>query len=87
MSDDVSRVHGPSSDGPRYRWKPRLSSSDAVRHSSTTEASPGTAANDCSFTAVATGGPNTKFAFVVTSPQYWKSRMSVVIRLSTGLVV
>ena len=52
MSDAVKRVHGPLSDGPRYRWKPRLFSSDAVRHSSTTDLSPALAENDCSFTSV-----------------------------------
>ena len=57
MSDDVSRVHGPSADGPRYTWKPRFESSDPVRHSRRTEPSPGTAENDIRRTAVVPPNP------------------------------
>ena len=52
MSDVVSRVHGPPSERPRYTWNPRLSSSDPVRHPSSTAASAATASNAISFTAV-----------------------------------
>jgi hypothetical protein len=65
-----------------------LSSSDAVRHSRTTEPSPGTAEKDSSFTAVGTGAAKmNSWSVAVTLPQYWNSRMSVVIRLSRGKVV
>ncbi len=48
----VTRVHGPSTVGPRHTWNPRLSTSDPVAHSSVTDPSPGTAANDTRRTAV-----------------------------------
>ncbi len=48
----VSRSHGPSADEPRYTWNPAFSSSDPVRHSKSTDASPPVAVNDCSRTAV-----------------------------------
>ena len=52
MSDDVIRVKGPSSDGERYRWKPRLSSSEPVSHARSTARSRAAAVNDISLTAV-----------------------------------
>jgi hypothetical protein len=87
MSDDVNRVQGPSAEGPRYKWKPRLSSSDLVCHSSVTDPPPGIAENDIRRTAVGAGTENANVrAANVMSPPYWKSRMSVRIWFSTGVV-
>src|SRR4030042_1892964 len=85
MSDDVSLVQGPSAEGPRYRWNPRLSSSEPVRHSSVTEPFPGNAENDMSRTAVGAGTASWNVcAAAAMSPQYWNSRMSVLTIRSTG---
>jgi hypothetical protein len=52
MSEEVSRVQGPSPDKDRWTWKPRLSTSDPVRHASSTAPSEANASNDASRTAV-----------------------------------
>ena len=54
INDVVSRVQGPSAEGPRYRWKPRLSSSDPVCHWRSTARSLAVAVKVISFTAVGT---------------------------------
>ena len=88
MSDDVIRVHGPAAEVARCRWNPRFRSSDAVFQSSSTAESSGAAPKDSSVTAVGNGGANTNSCVrAVMSPQYWNSRMSVLITASTGLVV
>ena len=50
----VSRVHGPCAQSERYRWKPRLSSSEVVCQDTSTAPSAPAAVNDMSFTAVVT---------------------------------
>ena len=59
-----------------------------MRQERSTPPSAGSAPNDSSRTAVGTGGKKEKvWKSVVTSAQYWNSRMSVLISASTGLVV
>jgi hypothetical protein len=86
MRDEVIRVQGPSDDDDRWRWKPRLSSSEPVCQVRSTARSAGVASNDISSTAVGAGGANANAPLATRVPVYWNSRMSVLITLSIGVV-
>jgi hypothetical protein len=87
MSEDVIRVQGPDSERARCRWKPRLSSSEPVRHVRSTAPSAPVASNDISSTAVGAGGVNAKVPFAVRVPVNWNSRMSVLMTDSIGVTL